>query len=162
MIDGNAFFFNCIQGNHQGMPGRDLIVAIRPDEKKIFRHFICNHQFHQFQGRRIRPLHIIQKNGQRMIRPAQCLNKILKDQVETVLRRKRPQFRHRRLWSDDQFHIRNHINDNLSIRTKGCQELLPPLINPGVTLGQDLTYQFLECLNYSFVRNIPMELVELA
>ena len=97
-----------------------------------------------------------------MILRGETAHEILKHQVKTILRFAGLQFRHRRLFADDQLDFRNHVDDDPPVRAEGIRQFGPPARDLRFRLGQQLTHQTAKRLNQRIVRNVALELIEFA
>ena len=86
----------------------------------------------------------------------------LEHEAEPVLRLDRRQRRHRRLLADDEFDLRQDIDDQLAVDADGVLNLLPPAGDALLALGQQLLHQVAKRLGEGGVRNIALVLVEFA
>src|ERR1700758_134777 len=92
----------------------------------------------------------------------ECSEETPEHQLETVLRILRRHVRNGRLFANDEFQLRDEVNDQLATGTHGVHQDGPPLFHFRFALDEDLTYQSLEGLCQGSVRDVPPVLVELA
>src|SRR5580700_5307371 len=83
-------------------------------------------------------------------------------QMETAPRFLRWQFCYGWLFADDESDFGDQVDDELAIRPQRLQKGMPPMVNLGLALDQDLTHQHLECLCQRRVGYVALVLVELA
>ena len=160
--DQAAVFDHSIQGDREGVRFVDFIFPVSPDEQEMMQLAPAHDEFDQFKRRLVHPLQVVQENHERMRLPAENTHEIEENAVKTVLRLVRAEFHEGRLRSCHQFQIGNHIDDGPHMDAQRSQEPFPPLQKPCFTLAQDLIDKVLKRLDETAVRDVMMQLIELA
>ena len=65
----------------------------------------------EFKGCRVQPLQIVEKQRQRVLLPGECPEEPAKYQPKAVLRVLRRQVWNRRLFPDNELHLRDEVDD---------------------------------------------------
>ena len=140
----------------------DLVVAVGPDQHQVPYVRIGNQVLQQFKGCRVQPLQIVEEQRERVLLPGECPDELSEHQLETVPRVLWRQIGNRRLFPDDELHLRDEIDHELAIRTQCFLKNVPPLAHLRFTLDEDLTDQSLEGLCQGRVGDVALVLVEFA
>jgi hypothetical protein len=118
--------------------------------------------FKQRETGRIGPLHVVQKQDQRMVFRGKRANEMADYPLKMLLYFKRRQPIHRRLRPDDRFQLRHQVGQQPSIRVQSCLQLLLPGRDPCFGFSQHLPHQFLACVDNGGIGNTLLVLRELA
>src|SRR5712692_6763896 len=150
------------QRPRERMRRTDFVVAVGADQHQVPHVRIGNQALQQFKSCRVQPLQIVEEQRKRVLRPGERAEEPPEHQQEAVLRILRRQVWNRRLFPDDELHLRDEVDDELTIRTQGLLKRVPPLDHLRFALDEDLTDQGLEGLCQSRVRDVALVLVKLA
>ena len=108
------------------MGGGNLVIPKRTDQKQVFSVAIGDDMLQQFEAGCIGPLQVVKKKYQGVLRAGKYSDEVAKHSIETVGRLRQRQFRNRLLRTDDDFNLRDDVNNELTIKAKRTVELLFP------------------------------------
>src|ERR1700758_5664432 len=97
------------------MGGADFVLAITPDQQEVLQLRMRQQILQQIERRRVQPLQIVEKQGQRMLLPREYANESAEHQLEAALSILWWNFRNWRLVSDNELQFGNQIHNQLSI-----------------------------------------------
>ncbi len=162
--EGDFFYwgklrFQVFKGFHERVRGIHLVVAVGTDEQQVSRLLIGHEQLEQFERRDVRPLHVVNKKYERMLRLGEGADKLQKCAVESVLRFGWRQLGGHWLFADDEFQIGQHFDDDRRVGAHRVQKFFFPYRNGGVAFRKQLANQAAECLNARAIRCVAVELV---
>src|SRR5207244_12878857 len=152
---------NGIQRVHQGVRRADLVVAVRSDDKQVSDVRVRDEVLEQLEGRRVQPLEIIEKEGERVLLAGEHPQKRPELPVKTILGFPGWELRNRWLFPDDELEFGDEVHDELTIRANGLAYRVSPPVDLCLTLAQDLANEGPERLSKRGIRNVPLVLVEL-
>src|SRR5246127_5469537 len=155
-------FAERLQRPHKRVRRANLVIPVGSDQQHVSYLRMRNQTLKEVERCCIQPLEIIKKEGERMFGPGECSEETPEHQLETVLRILRRHVGNGRLFANDEFQLRDEVNDQLATGTHGVHQDGPPLFHFRFALDEDLTYQSLEGLCQGSVRDVPPVLVELA
>src|SRR6185436_14811489 len=116
----------------------------------------------QVKRRGIKPLQIVQEQGERMLGPSEDSQKPSEHELEAALRVLWRQFRDHPLVADNDLQVGDEIHHELSVRPERLMERMSPASQFVVAPGQERADQALKGLREGGVRNVAFVLVELA
>src|SRR6266550_2397400 len=97
-----------------------------------------------------------------MLCPGEHAQETYECHLKTVLRVLRRQVRDWRLFSDHELQLRNEVHDKLTVRAQRLAQSAPPPAKLRLALAQKRADEALEGLGEAGVRDVALELVELA
>src|SRR6188472_862090 len=92
---------------HQWMGGIDFVVAIGSDQQQMPHIHLSQQILEQIECRRVEPLQIVEKQGERMFRPCEYADESPEHQLEAALRVLWRKIRDGRLFSYDELQFRD-------------------------------------------------------
>jgi hypothetical protein len=98
------------------MRGADLVVTKSSDEQEVTNVRVRHEVLEQLEGRRIQPLEIVEKNGERVLLAGEDSQKGPEHQVKTALGIRGWEGGNRWLLADDELELGNEFHDELAIR----------------------------------------------
>ncbi len=101
---------------YQRMSRIDFVVPIGADQQQVLDIRPGQQILQQIQCRRVQPLQIVEKQGQRMLWPGKYANESAENQLKTDLRILRRNFGDRWLFPYNEPQFRNQIHDQLAVR----------------------------------------------
>ena len=161
-VRGYAVLLLLAEREHEGMRGRHLVVAIGHHDQQRLGRRRCRDQIDEVQAGRVRPLHVVEKQHERMRPLAEDLHETLEDEVETVLRFQRLELGHARLRTDDELECRHHVDDELRVRVNGSADGVAPHGNRFLALREQLLHEILQGRDERAERHVLLQLIELA
>jgi hypothetical protein len=144
------------------MDARDLVVAIRADQKDVPHIPMSQQILEQIQRRGIEPLQVVQEQRQRVFRPGEHAEKTSEHELETALCVLRRQFGDRWQLAKNCPEVGDEIRHELCIRSERLPERMSPPIELVFALGKKRADQMLEGLCERGVWNVALVLIKLA
>src|SRR5258708_11138552 len=145
----------CVRRTH-------LVVPVGTDEQPVPDLRICDQTLNEVEGCSIQPLQIIKKESERVLRLGEHTEEAPEHQLEPMLRISRREFCDRRLFADDELHLRDKADDQLAVWPDRLRQGTPPLFHFRFALDDDLTDQSLEGLCQGRIRDVALRLLGLA
>src|SRR5262245_23544165 len=100
------------------MRGINFVVSVRSDQHQVPHIRLGEKILDQVERCRIKPLQIIEEQGQWMLRPREYADESPEDQLESALRVLWWEDRDRWLFSDDVLQFWDEVHDQQSVRTQ--------------------------------------------
>src|SRR4030088_315541 len=116
----------------------------------------------KIERRRIQPLQIIEKQRKRVFLPREYADESPEHHLEAFLRFQRGQVGNRRLLADDEFELRDEIDDERAVRAQCLPKAALPPGELVLALSQDGADETLKGLRQGRIRNVALILIELA
>src|ERR1700691_1765731 len=151
---------NGSQSLHQWMRGADFVVTESSDQQEVMDVGMRDEVLEQLEGRRIQPLEIVEKNGERVLLACEHSQKRSEHHVKTALGFRGGEGSNRGLLADDEHELGNEAHNELAIRANGFLNRLPPTLDRCLALAEDLANEDTQRLSQRGVRNISSVLVE--
>src|SRR5580658_6029439 len=111
------------------MRSTDLVVAKRPDEEEVTDVRVRHEMLEQLEGRRIQPLQIVEKEGERVLLAGEYAQKGAEHHVKTTLSLRGREGRNRWLPADDELELGNEADNELTIEAHGFADRLAPTLD---------------------------------
>src|SRR6185437_3569300 len=118
--------------------------------------------FEEIERSYIQPLHVIEKQRERVFRLGKYADEPSKHDLKTSLRFPRRQFWHWRLLADDELQFRDEIDEELSVRTKRLTKCVSPFAQVFLVLAEEPSDEALKRLGQRGIRNVALVLVGFA
>src|SRR6185436_14611932 len=131
----------------------DFVVTVCSDEQEVLRFGLDQDVLHQIKRGLVEPLQIVEEQRQRMLGLGEYLDQPAQRHLYAGLRGRWRYVRNRRLFADHELQLGNEVNDQSAVRIQRPTQLLSPLGELGLGLGQELPAQTSKGLSHSGVRN---------
>ena len=135
-----------VQRQHQRMGGADLVVPVGADEQEVPDVGMDDDMLDQFERGCIEPLHVVEKERERMFLARNYTEKGPEHRQEPVFRILGGELRHGRLLADYQFQFGNEIDQELAVRTDRIAERGAPAHDLCLIAAENLADQGLKGL----------------
>src|SRR4051812_26565711 len=117
--------------------------------------------FDKIERCRVKPLQVIEEQGQRMFRSRERGDEPPEHQLETPSRVVGGQFRDWWLVADDQLELWDEVDHERPIRAQRLHQRIPPATQLGVALAEQVADQALKRLGERGIRDDTLVLIEL-
>ena len=155
-----ARFTDLLEGQHQRMGWRYLVIPISPQQQQIAGLALGIEHLHQLQRSGIGPLEVVNENDEGMFLRRKDLNELLENEVEAILGGTSCEFGDGRLRADDSLKFGNDVDEDLASLPHRRQDARFPLLQLSVGFRQQLPRQVSEGLHKRAEGNVAIELVE--
>src|SRR4030095_15250282 len=116
----------------------EFVVTVRSDEQEVMRFGLDQDVLHQIERGLVEPLQIVEEQRQRLLGLGEYLDQPTQRHLHAGLRGRWRYVRNRRLVADDELQLGNKVNDQGAVWIQCPMQLLPPLGELGLWLGQKL------------------------
>src|SRR6266478_5044478 len=162
LLDSHSGFADRVQRPQKRVRGTDLVVSVGADSQQKQHFRVRDQMLEEVERRSIQPLQIIEEQRERVLWPGERAEEAPENHLEAILRISRRQVWNGRLLPDDELHLRNEADDQLTVWPDRLRQGTTPLVHLGFALDEDLTDQGQQGLCQGRVRDVALELVELA
>lgn len=145
--------FHGSERSRRGVGRVDFVFAICDHQQEVGRVRIRHHGLEQRERRGVRPLDVVEKEHQWMVRRAEHLHERLKDGDKPDVGFHAIDVGDCWLRTQEPLHIGYHIDDQLTVGTEGLGESLAPGRQRSLVLGEQLAQQSLERFDDGAVGN---------